>query len=106
VGASPRASGVFVADTDGIVRRALRSAGVADADAEALLAHAMARAGASELPREAERLWELCADVLLPIAGERLGAHAADRVRARLEGALLALDAIQNGRGPGFTRGG
>lgn len=99
---SPRTSGEFVSDSRGIVLRAMVAAGISAPDE--LLVAAMAQAGVSELPHDAERVWELCLDVLLPLVRARSGDLAADCLRAKLEGALMALDAIQHNRGPAFTR--
>lgn len=99
----PRVSGVYLSDTDTILVRALEASGLG-ADARVLIDDARSRARMTALPHDAESLWNLCATVLVPLVGERKGANAAERLRAKLHGALLVLDAIQHGRQPGFPR--
>jgi hypothetical protein len=100
---SPRSSGVYLVDAEGIVSRALACVGLAP-QSKALVAELLAASDMKELPTDAERLWMICQMVLLPLVRERAGTVVAESLAARLEGALVALDTIQHGRGPAFTR--
>lgn len=98
VSAETRRSGEYVSDTASILRRALTAVGLG-ARAETLIALALARTGAAAPPIEAMLLWDFCEGALLPVVLDRAGASVAERLRVTLEGAVLALDAIQTGKG-------